>query len=82
LSDATAAEFIDGFTGYAVVTFPSITLRVVESDPADDRVVEAAVSGRADYVVSGDTDLLGLRTYQGISIVTPARFTAILTDNE
>jgi putative PIN family toxin of toxin-antitoxin system len=48
-------------------------------DPADNRVLEAAVAGQADYIVSGDLDLLALGEFEGIPIVTPAQFLAILT---
>ncbi len=50
-------------------------LQVVEAD-SDNRVLEAALEGGADYVVSGDADLLSLGSFQGIPIVTPAGFLA------
>jgi putative PIN family toxin of toxin-antitoxin system len=37
---------------------PSVQLDVVKEDPADNRVLECAVSSGADYVVTGDKDLL------------------------
>ncbi len=47
-------------------------------DPEDDKFLAAAVEGRAQYVVTGDRDLLELETYRGIEIVTPGAFLAIL----
>lgn len=47
-------------------------------DPKDDKFLEAAVGGRADVVVSGDADLLSLDPFEGIPIVTPARFLTML----
>ena len=47
-------------------------------DPADNRIIEAAAAGGADYIVSGDNDLLVLGEFEGIAIVSPARFLAIL----
>ena len=45
-------------------------MRIVRSrDPADDKFLECAVSGSADYLVSADADLLTLREVQGIPIV-------------
>ena len=38
-------------------------------DPSDDRVLECAVEGRADFIVTGDQDLLCLGEYEGIPIV-------------
>jgi uncharacterized protein len=43
-------------------------------DPDDDRVLAAAVEGCADYLVTGDQDLLILREYEGIRIVAPRAF--------
>ena len=43
-------------------------------DPNDDMVLECAVLSGAQTIVSGDKDLLALRTYQEIRIVTPAQY--------
>ena len=43
-------------------------------DPKDDKFLELAVEGAADMIVTGDNDLLALHPFQGISILTPARF--------
>jgi predicted nucleic acid-binding protein len=46
----------------------------VVDDKSDNRVLEAAVDGGADYIVSGDDDLLGLESFQGVPIVAPGEF--------
>ena len=43
-------------------------------DPQDDKFLEAAVGGDADYLVSGDEDLLVLHPFRGIPILPPAAF--------
>ena len=43
-------------------------------DPKDDVVLEVAVSGHADFIVTGDRDLLVLHPFQGIPIVEPFKF--------
>lgn len=43
-------------------------------DPKDDQFLEAAVSGRAARIVTGDRDLISLHPFRGIAIVTPAEF--------
>ena len=50
------------------------TLTIVRDDPDDDRVLECAVAGRADYIVSGDRHLLKLGSYEGIPILTVRQF--------
>lgn len=47
-------------------------------DPKDDKFLAAAVEGQAEFIVTGDEDLLDLQEFQGIRIVRPAQFVAIL----
>jgi hypothetical protein len=65
----------------AVVVTPTITLNAITSDPDDNRVLECAVEGKADLIVSGDQDLHRLETYEGIPIVTPLDFLRTLGIN-
>lgn len=41
----------------------------VPADPKDDIVIAAALESKAEYIVSEDTHLLNLSTYQGITIM-------------
>jgi uncharacterized protein len=43
-------------------------------DPKDDKFLEVAVHGRADAIVTGDTDLLDLNPFRGIAILTPREY--------
>ena len=43
-------------------------------DPGDDLLLEIAVEGKADYLVSGDHDLQALDVFEGIPILGPAAF--------
>jgi putative PIN family toxin of toxin-antitoxin system len=40
-------------------------------DPDDDHILPCARAASADYIVSGDRDLLDVEKWQGIAIVTP-----------
>jgi putative PIN family toxin of toxin-antitoxin system len=40
-------------------------------DPKDDKFLEVALNGRADVIVMGDADLLGMHPWRGISILSP-----------
>jgi putative PIN family toxin of toxin-antitoxin system len=51
-----------------------LTVMDVCRDPDDNLLLSLAVDGKADYVVSGDQDLLDLLQIQGIPIITPAKF--------
>ncbi|TAH49079.1 MAG: putative toxin-antitoxin system toxin component, PIN family [Chloroflexota bacterium] len=47
-------------------------------DIKDDPVLASASDGHADYIVTGDRDLLALGEFEGITIVTPEQFLRIL----
>ena len=51
-------------------------------DPDDDKILELAVNGRADYIVTGDDDLLVMNPFRRIAIVTPAEFLTIAAPGE
>jgi putative PIN family toxin of toxin-antitoxin system len=58
----------------AKIVSPTEILRVVKADPDDDRIIECAVSGNADLIVSGDHHLTKLKSYRNIGIVRPIDF--------
>ena len=43
-------------------------------DPTDDKFLELAVNGHADFIVSGDMDLLALNPFRGMPIIPPNIF--------
>lgn len=63
------AAYLGSLTLAADVVSPTVRIQVVAADPADDRVLECAVAGRADGIVTGDRHLLGLRDYAGTAIL-------------
>jgi putative PIN family toxin of toxin-antitoxin system len=52
---------------------PTVSLRL-SRDPGDDKFLECAVAGRADYIVSADADLLTLRAVEEIPILDAPGF--------
>ncbi|MGH2542017.1 MAG: putative toxin-antitoxin system toxin component, PIN family, partial [Ardenticatenaceae bacterium] len=57
---------------------PSHPLEVVTSDPDDNRYIECAYFGEADYLISGDKHLLAVQQYERTIILRPVSFLAIL----
>jgi putative PIN family toxin of toxin-antitoxin system len=49
-------------------------------DPDDDQILCSALSAKADYLVTGDKDLLNLDEFHGIKIVTPGAFELLFED--
>jgi len=50
-------------------------------DSDDDKVLECAVLGNVDFIISGDNDLLSLREFQGIPILTASEYIEKLSIN-
>lgn len=47
---------------------------VICRDSKDNMVLELATAGKADFIVTGDKDLLVLKKFRGVSILTPGEF--------
>ena len=52
----------------------------ISRDSKDNKFLEAAVSGKADYIISEDKDLLDLKEFEGIKIVDIESFLKIIND--
>ncbi len=52
---------------------PTAKVDVVR-DKSDNKIIECAIDGRADFIVTGDPDLLSLKEYKGIRILTADEF--------
>lgn len=60
---------------------PKIHLAVINDGP-DNRILECAVSGKVDFIITGDKHLFGLKTFRGIASVKPADFLGIFFGKE
>lgn len=59
----------------AVVVAPKNRINLIKNDDADNRILECAVEGRADYIVTGDKKhLRSIHHYRGIKILLPSEF--------
>lgn len=66
-----ADRFIQTITRHV---YPTERLDAVPTDRDDNRVLECALKAGSDVIVSGDTDLLRLGTFQGIDILRVTDF--------
>lgn len=61
----------------AEIVQPTTSVQIVR-DPNDNPIVECAVEGKADMIVSLDKDLLALKSYEGIPVLHIADLLATL----
>jgi putative PIN family toxin of toxin-antitoxin system len=64
-------------TTFSTSVNPRDRISVIDDDP-DNRILECAVEGQADFIISGDRHLTDLKDYQGIKIVAPSTFLALI----
>ncbi|MBN1386003.1 putative toxin-antitoxin system toxin component, PIN family [Candidatus Woesearchaeota archaeon] len=57
----------------SIIVEPKTRINIVE-DKDDNKFIEAAVEGKADYIISQDNHLLKIKEYRGIRIMTPREF--------
>ncbi|MBS3061723.1 MAG: putative toxin-antitoxin system toxin component, PIN family [Candidatus Diapherotrites archaeon] len=62
------------------VVNPGRRLEIVKDDPADNKIIEAALEAHADFIVTGDKHLLKIGEYNRIRIVTPKNFLDEITN--
>jgi putative PIN family toxin of toxin-antitoxin system len=71
LTAGEAGEVIDAVRADAELVDPLPLAKLACRDPDDDWILATAVAAQADALVTGDKDLLVLKKFQGIPILTP-----------
>lgn len=61
-------DYLKEIVSMSDLVFPKGGLDVIEDDPTDDLVIETALLGRADLIVTGDKHLLGVGGFEGVGI--------------
>jgi uncharacterized protein len=77
-SDSEIHAFMESLEALAILTPGKLRLNVVAADPSDDRYLECAIEGEADYLVTGDRHLLGIAVYREMEILSPRVFVELL----
>jgi putative PIN family toxin of toxin-antitoxin system len=81
MSDDRIRQVIDDFREVAILVTPAETLNVIPEDPTDNRFLECAVAGGAQYIISGDRHLRDLGDYRGIQILTPRALLTLVQEH-
>ena len=69
-----AKRLIKSVTYISKIVVPKKKLKVIKYQP-DNKILEAAMEGKVDFIVTGDKKhLLPLKEFKGIPIITPEQF--------
>ena len=82
ISGDQSARFLALLRRRAILIAVTIEVRGVATHPEDDLILATAVSARANYLATGDKKLQQLRTYQGVTIVSPWEFLEVLQSQQ
>ncbi len=78
LANQTPGKIIQKIISVSHMVFgPRLNINVCR-DPKDNIFVECAVNAKADYIVSGDKDLLSLKKHNNIKIVATSEILKLL----
>lgn len=81
LSDELLNKMLQDLRAVSVLVIPSVAPNVV-SDPDDNKLFACALSGGAHFIVSGDIAVQTVNQYQGIRVLSPRIFLAMIEQAE
>lgn len=80
-ADRKPVAWADALTESALFLFPTDRATGATLDPDDEMILECAVAGEADCIVTGDKKhLQALKEFQEIQIMSPSEFLRLLPD--
>ncbi len=71
-------EFLNKAFQVSILAHGRINCNEIREDPADNKYLSAALEAKADFIVSGDHHLKNLRVFEGIRILDPSTFLALM----
>ncbi len=80
LTDTQTSRFLQLLQRRAAVSPITVVVHGIATHPEDDVILATAVLAKADYLVTGDSKLQQVGTYQGVAILSPRRFLESLTE--
>ena len=65
---------IEKIVSISIIVEPTRKIEFVKEDKDDNIILECALEGKADFIISQDNHLLKLKEFEGIKIITPEEF--------
>lgn len=67
-------EYVDSIFAGGCLLKPRKHYTLIKDDPDDNKYIDCAVCGKAQFIISNDKHLLNLVAFKSISITTPSSF--------
>ena len=74
ISHRQITHFIDSIEEISCHVTLSGIIQGVCRDSDDDKILECAVLGGVDFIISGDSDLLSIKEFQGIPVLAASEY--------
>ncbi len=72
--DNKITKYIQDILSFSEIVFTEGKIDVIEEDLADNHILETAVRGKADLIITGDNHILQLERYEDIGIKRSSDF--------
>ncbi|MBI4652420.1 putative toxin-antitoxin system toxin component, PIN family [Candidatus Desantisbacteria bacterium] len=73
-NDLQISEILEDIDSVSTLIIPNIILNIIKKDDEDNKILECAIEGKVNYIISGDHHLLELKEYQKIKILKITEF--------
>ena len=74
VSEEQKREFVTRLISHCEIVEPKKKLNIIKQDPADNKVLECSLAGKAHYIITGDNHLLNLKQFGKTVILTASEF--------
>ncbi len=58
----------------ATIVEPNEKIHAISRDPDDNMILECAIEGNVDFIITNDKDILDLKEFRKIKVMTPEEF--------
>jgi len=82
MPEQTILQIVEFLTEFCTVREYETLNRNVCRDRDDDHILALGKSNGVEYIITGDTDLLILKEFESIKIVSPREFWEVAKENQ
>ena len=69
---------VEKIVSISTIVEPHQKFKVIKDDPDDDKFLDCAIEGNAEFIISQNKHLLKLKEFEGTKILTPSEFLKLI----